>query len=67
MLVRDRQLPGRKRRDPPAKPAGSDLRMCYDRAVALGQGYEAIGDEIEAQRCYQQAEHYRRLLNGRAA
>lgn len=67
MRISDRELQDRRRRSPAVKRPGPDLRTRYDHAVALGRGYEAAGDEIEAQRCYQQAEHYCRLLNDRAA
>lgn len=46
---------------------GSDLRARYDSAVTRAQGCEATGDKVDAERFYQQADHFRRLLNGRAA
>lgn len=55
------------RRNQPTRWSGLDIRTRLDRALALGRGYEAVGDKVEAERFYQQADHYRRLLNNRAA
>lgn len=55
------------RRDQVARRAGAGLQMRYDRALALARGCEAIGDRVEAERFYQQADHLRRLLNSEAA
>jgi len=48
----------------PRKP---DLQARYERALILARGSEMIGDKVEAERLYQQADHYRRLLNNQAA
>lgn len=44
-----------------------DLQARYERALILAHGSEMIGDKVEAERLYQQADHYRRLLNNQAA
>lgn len=49
------------------KNSGSDLQARYDRALALARGFEATGDTIDAERFYQQADHFHRLLNSKAA
>lgn len=67
MNLNHRKLPEADRRNQTDRRPGSDLRARYDRAVALARGYEAIGDKVDAERFYQQADHFRRLLNGRAA
>lgn len=67
MKLSDRPPSNRDRRNQPARRSGPDIRMRLDRALALGRGYEAVGDKVEAERFYQQADHYRRLLNSRAA
>lgn len=43
------------------------LQARYDRMLALARGSEMIGEKVEAERFYQQADHYRRLLNNQAA
>lgn len=65
-------LPYRKPRDRDRRNRGEeqiacDLQARYDRATALARGHEAAGDRIAAERFYQQADHYRRILNLRAA
>jgi hypothetical protein len=55
------------RRKPTEKPAASDLQARYDRALALARGSEATGDKVAAERFYQQADHFRRLLNSKAS
>lgn len=67
MKLSDRKPPNRDRRTPPTRGSGPDIRTRFDRALALGHGYEAVGDKVEAERFYQQADHYRRLLNDQAA
>lgn len=44
-----------------------DLQARYERTLILARGSEMIGDKVEAERFYQQADHYRRLLNNQAA
>ncbi len=51
----------------PSRLAGSDLQTRYERCVNLARTREAAGDRIEAERLYQQADHYRRLMNASAA
>lgn len=55
------------RRDQVIRRAGVGLRTRYDRALALARGCEVMGDRVEAERFYQQADHLRRLLNSEAA
>lgn len=59
-----RRRPAHPRRIPTEKP-GSDLQALYDRALA--RGFEAAGDKVDAERFYQQADHFRRLLNSKAS
>jgi hypothetical protein len=47
----------------PQKP---DLQARYDRTLTLARGSEMSGDKVEAERFYQRADHYRRLLNNQA-
>lgn len=54
------------RRHPAEKP-GSDLQARHDRALALARTFEAAGDKVDAERFYQQADHFRRLLNSKAS
>ncbi|MGX1744269.1 DUF4167 domain-containing protein [Bosea sp. NPDC055353] len=61
------RLPATRRRNRTEKPAGSDLQARHDRAAALARGFEAAGDKVAAERFYQQADHFRRLLNGKAS
>lgn len=55
------------RRNPTEKPAASDLQARYDRALALARAFEAAGNNVDAERHYQQADHFRRLLNSKAS
>lgn len=48
-------------------PRRLDLQTLYERTLILARGSELIGDKIEAERFYQQADHYRRLMNNQAA
>lgn len=50
----------------PARPAGSDLQARWELYTKLARTQEAAGDRIEAERSYQQADHYRRMLNDAA-
>ena len=50
-----------------AAPRRSDLRARYERTLIRARGSEMIGDTVEAERLYQEADHYRRLLNNQAA
>jgi len=50
----------------PARPAGSDLQARWELYTKLARTQEAAGDRIEAEHSYQQADHYRRLLNDTA-
>lgn len=65
MNLNHRGRPAAARRMPAEKPAGSELQTRFNRAVALGKGFEAIGDTVAAERFYQQADHFRRLLNSK--
>lgn len=49
-----------------ARP-GSNPRASYERYLALAKAKALAGDPIEAERYYQYAEHYQRLINGTAA
>lgn len=48
-------------------PRRLNLQARYERTVILAGGSEMFGDKVEAERFYQQADHYRRLLNNLAA
>ncbi|MCU4178106.1 DUF4167 domain-containing protein [Bosea sp. BH3] len=64
--TRPRLTAGRSARPgghPPTRPATSDMRARCEHYMRLAQAQEAAGDRIEAERCYQQADHYRRLIN----
>jgi hypothetical protein len=67
MNLDDRKLRDRDRRHPLGSRTGPDLRRRYERAMVLARGCETIGDKVEAERFYQQADHFRRLLNDQAA
>jgi hypothetical protein len=58
-------------RTEPRAPRGplsqSALHQSYERSLALAQAKALAGDRIEAERHYQQAEHYLRSLQERAA
>jgi len=66
MNLDHRRRPAGPRRNPTEKP-GSDLQARYDRALALARGFETAGDKVDAERFYQQADHFRRLLNSKAS
>ncbi len=53
----------RSGRRSPANLTGSDLRARCEHYTSLARAQEAAGDRIEAERSYQQADHYRRMLN----
>lgn len=65
MNLNHRGRPAAARRIPAEKPVRSDLQARHDRAVALAKGFEAIGDTVAAERFYQQADHFLRLLNSK--
>lgn len=46
---------------------GSSLQASRERYLALAKAKALAGDRIEAERYYQYAEHYQRLMNGTAA
>ncbi len=48
-------------------PRRLDLQARYKRTLILAGGSEMFGDKVKAERFYQQADHYRRLLNNLAA
>jgi hypothetical protein len=52
-----------------AAPAsrGATPQANYERYLALAKAKALAGDRIEAERCYQYAEHYLRLISGTAA
>ena len=39
----------------------------FDACVAKAQAWVAAGDTVEAENCYQHAEHYLRMIRGTAA
>lgn len=47
------------------KPGASAQANC-ERYRTLAEARALAGDRIEAERCYQHAEHYQRLINGTA-
>lgn len=46
---------------------GASPQANYERYLALAKARALAGDQIEAERYYQYAEHYHRLINGTAA
>lgn len=46
---------------------GSSAQASYERYLALAKAKALAGDRIEAERFYQYAEHYHRLIKGTAA
>lgn len=52
-----------------AAPAnrGATAQANYERYLALAKAKALAGDRIEAERYYQYAEHYHRLISGSAA
>lgn len=52
-----------------AAPArrGASAQANYERYLALAKAKALAGDRIEAERYYQYAEHYHRLISGSAA
>lgn len=46
---------------------GASAQANCERYRTLAEARARAGDRIEAERCYQHAEHYQRLLNGTAA
>ncbi|QEL24829.1 DUF4167 domain-containing protein [Bosea sp. F3-2] len=67
MNLTNRRLRGRDGRNQAEGQMACDLQARYDRLTVLARGFEAVGDKIDAERHYQQADHYRRLLNRKAA
>ncbi|WP_454654292.1 DUF4167 domain-containing protein [Bosea beijingensis] len=66
MNLDHRRRPARPRRPSTEKP-DFDLQMRHDRALARARAFEAAGDKVDAERFYQQADHFRRLLNSKAS
>ncbi|MGX1785220.1 DUF4167 domain-containing protein [Bosea sp. NPDC055332] len=46
---------------------GSTAQASYERYLAMARAKALAGDRIEAERYYQYAEHYHRLISGSAA
>lgn len=46
---------------------GATPQASYERYLALARARAIAGDRIEAERYYQYAEHYHRLISGTAA
>ena len=46
---------------------GSTAQASYERYLALAKAKALAGDRVEAERYYQYAEHYHRLMCGSAA
>lgn len=44
-----------------------DSRASYEQYLSLAKAKALAGDQIEAERYYQCADHYHRLMNGTAA
>ena len=58
---------GRNDAGPPLRQNGStgNAHRAYERYLALAREASLSGDTIEAENCYQHAEHYFRLINNR--
>lgn len=67
MSVNHRKLRPQNRGGQVEAPRTPNLQARYERTLILAHGLEIIGDKVEAERLYQQADHYRRLLNTQAA
>ena len=67
MTPYDLKPPVRDTQHQPKRQAGTDLQARYERSLALARARETAGDKVDAERFYQQADHYRRLLNSKAA
>ena len=62
----DRRAPRPERPNARATtPAG--WKNKFDSYVTKAQAWAAAGDAVEAENCYQHAEHYLRLIRGTAA
>ena len=57
------------RRHPPVKCIGTpaNYQTKLDQYLAKAQAWSAAGDTVEAENCYQHAEHYLRMLQNSAA
>lgn len=53
--------------DAAAAGRGATPQAAYERYLALARAKALAGDRIEAERYYQYAEHYHRLIYGSAA
>ncbi|KRE15635.1 hypothetical protein ASE66_12370 [Bosea sp. Root483D1] len=63
----DNRFPRSGPRDDVQTRRGSTAQASYERYLALAKAKALAGDSIEAERYYQYAEHYHRLINGSAA
>jgi len=64
--------PGRRAALPTAatgrgRPVFADAKQQYERYLALAHAAALNGDDVEAQNCYQHAEHFFRQMTGRNA
>lgn len=55
------------RSNPRATKPGAGAQASYERYLAMAKAKALAGDRIEAERYYQYAEHYHRLISGSAA
>lgn len=55
------------RSTPRAAKPGAGAQASYERYLAMAKAKALAGDRIEAERYYQYAEHYHRLISGSAA
>ncbi|MGO4171915.1 DUF4167 domain-containing protein [Bosea sp. TAF32] len=67
MDLQHRKLPAGDIRNRAGRAADLDIRAHFERAMGSARKREATGDRVEAERFYQQADHFRRLLNRTAA
>jgi uncharacterized protein DUF4167 len=58
-----RRRPARAARHPSTVPSGNAQRN-YERYLALAREASLNGDAVEAENCYQHAEHYFRVMRG---
>jgi hypothetical protein len=59
--------PGRFNRPPPQRNQGNssaNARRSYERYMTLARAAASNGDTVEAENCYQHAEHYLRVIKG---
>jgi hypothetical protein len=60
-----RRQPGRPGSDVRRQAGAGNARRNYERYIVLAREAALNGDDVEMENCYQHAEHYYRVMNGR--